>query len=260
MEVVSIGPASRSRSEEGRQPRPNSFELDESDLTEAIARATDALGDPTRRRIYLFVRENGGASAPLVANEFGLHPNVARHHLDKLCAAGYLVVSARNPGPHSVGRPSKRYLVAPGMAPEAPRIATRLQDLLLTLLDVASEHLGPEKASELAEAAGQRYGEALAAQLAPEGGCRSMHSALGLVADALSAHGFDATRQDQGGSHGLVAQHCPFGAEGGAHPIACALDKGMVRGMLEGLCGEENCTNITMSSRAMGDEACITSL
>ncbi|HET7924316.1 MAG TPA: hypothetical protein VFL30_05420 [Rhodanobacteraceae bacterium] len=42
-----------------------------------------------------------------VAERFELHPNVARHHLEKLAAGGYLDVElARH---ESAGRPSKRY-------------------------------------------------------------------------------------------------------------------------------------------------------
>ena len=53
---------------------------------------TDAFGDRTRRRIYLYVRDHvcdDGVTASMVATEVGVHPNVARHHLDKLAAGGY---------------------------------------------------------------------------------------------------------------------------------------------------------------------------
>ena len=56
-------------------------------FTAAVSAITDAFGDPTRRRIYLFVRDHGdgtdsGVTATEVATEVGVHPNVARHHLD----------------------------------------------------------------------------------------------------------------------------------------------------------------------------------
>ena len=59
----------------------------------AVAAVTSAFGDPTRREIYLHVRSNPGATASEVATAFSLHPNVARHHLDRLSAGGYLEVS-----------------------------------------------------------------------------------------------------------------------------------------------------------------------
>ena len=63
---------------------------------------TAAFGDPTRREIYLFVRSNPGATASEVATRFSLHPNVARHHLDRLATGGYVEVTmerARAPAP-----------------------------------------------------------------------------------------------------------------------------------------------------------------
>ena len=62
-------------------------------FTATVSAITHAFGDPTRRGIYLFVRdatadEGRGVTAAQVAEQFGLHPNVARHHLDKLAAGG----------------------------------------------------------------------------------------------------------------------------------------------------------------------------
>ena len=75
-----------------------------------VAAITSAFGDGTRRQIYLFARERHGVTATEVAEQFALHPNVARHHLDKLAAGGYLDVYVDH-GSAGVGRPSKRYLL-----------------------------------------------------------------------------------------------------------------------------------------------------
>jgi predicted ArsR family transcriptional regulator len=48
----------------------------------------------------------------MVASEVGVHANVARHHLDKLAAGGYLEVVVRGKvAGAGAGRPSKRYVV-----------------------------------------------------------------------------------------------------------------------------------------------------
>src|SRR3954454_16038957 len=83
----------------------------------AVSAITDAFGDPTRRSIYLYVRDRAptegparGVTASSVASEVGVHPNVARHHLDKLAAGGYIKVVARASaaiGARRAGRPSK---------------------------------------------------------------------------------------------------------------------------------------------------------
>src|SRR5215216_3754386 len=75
-------------------------------FTAAVSAITDAFGDPTRRRIYLFTRDHAGpegVTASAVATEVGVHPNVARHHLDKLAAGGYVEVVARPTSDESTG-------------------------------------------------------------------------------------------------------------------------------------------------------------
>jgi predicted ArsR family transcriptional regulator len=55
----------------------------------------------------------------------------------------------------------------------------------------------------------------------------------------------------------LVAEHCPFGDAARQYPhVLCAVDTGMVKGMLEGLYGETSPT-IT-ESRPGGDHHCVT--
>ncbi|MGH3282109.1 MAG: helix-turn-helix domain-containing protein, partial [Trebonia sp.] len=68
--------------------------LTDAEFSSAVAAVTSAFGDPTRRQIYLYVRdhEEDGVTASEVAGKFALHSNVARHHLDKLTAGGYLDV------------------------------------------------------------------------------------------------------------------------------------------------------------------------
>jgi predicted ArsR family transcriptional regulator len=72
-----------------------------------VSAITNAFGDPTRRGIYLFAREHAeGVTASQVAEQFGLHPNVARHHLDRLAAGGYLEVAVERAEGAGAGRPS----------------------------------------------------------------------------------------------------------------------------------------------------------
>ena len=68
-------------------------------------------------------------TAAEVASAVDLHNNVARHHLDKLAAAGHVVVDIRRAA--GAGRPSKRYRAARSeIALEFP---VRHDDLLGTL-------------------------------------------------------------------------------------------------------------------------------
>jgi predicted ArsR family transcriptional regulator len=232
---------------------PAPEELTPSEFAAAVAAVTTAFGDPTRRDIYLFVRSAAdGVRANEVAERFALHPNVARHHLEKLAAGGYVTVDlARN---ESAGRPSKRYVAAADTALAFP---PRRDDLLSLLLARALGRLPRDEARALAEEVGYEYGRTLALRMDPAERNRSLKAAVGSVADALTAHGFAAHSEARGTTLTLVQEHCPFGAAAQEFPhVLCAVDTGMIRGMLEGLHGETSPT-IT-ASMASGDAHCVT--
>ncbi len=251
--------------------------LTPTEFSSAVTAITSAFGDPTRREIYLFVHERSerpddqgapsvGVTAAEVADRFALHPNVARHHLDKLAGGGYVEVATGRTGA-GAGRPSKRYRVT---SPEMTlNLALRHDDLLVTLLGKALSLLPPKDAEEMAEEVGVKYGQAMAAAMgpsttglseAPAAGAvqRSFRTALHAVADALTAHGFAAHAERHGNGLRIVSDHCPFGGAAIEHPVICAVDRGLVRGMLGALYGEADAS--TSSSRPMGDDRCITDL
>ena len=87
--------------------------LSPADFSATVSAIATAFGDPTRRDIYLWARDvDDGVTAAETAERFELHPNVARHHLEKLVAGGYLEVSTERAAPAGAGRPSKRYRMA----------------------------------------------------------------------------------------------------------------------------------------------------
>jgi predicted ArsR family transcriptional regulator len=112
-----------------------------------VAAVTAAFGDPTRREIYLHVRSKPATTASEVAAAFSLHPNVARHHLDRLAAGGYLEVTLERSPTAGAGRPSKRYTAADDATsdPTVEMLAPR-DDLLVSLLGEALTMLGAEEA------------------------------------------------------------------------------------------------------------------
>jgi len=231
--------------------------LSPTDFASAVTAITSAFGDPTRRDIYLFARsEDVGVTAAEVAEQFTLHPNVARHHLDKLAAGGYLEVSVDRGGT-GAGRPSKRY--RPGADQVELAVPVRHDDLLVALLGRALALLPDDQASAMAEEVGAEYGRTMAAAMGTSDVQRSFRTALHSVADALTAHGFAAHAEPDGaGQLRIVSEHCPFGDAAIEHPVICAVDRGMVRGMLESLYGDA--TAATESSLAMGDDVCITAI
>ncbi len=219
----------------------------------AVAAVTTAFGDPTRREIYVFVREQDGVRASDVATKFQLHANVARHHLEKLTAGGYLSIElARH---ETAGRPSKIYRAT--LSDTHLSFPPRRDDLLGMLLARALGHIPQEQARALAEDVGYEYGKSIAKRIDPNEGQRSFKAAVASVADALTAHGFAAHTESDSKGLQLVHEHCPFGDAAKKYPhVLCAVDTGMVRGMLEGLYGKTKPT-IT-ESRPSGDTHCVT--
>ena len=232
--------------------------VDDASFSAAVAAVTSAFGDPTRRQIYLHVREHDdGVTAAEVAERFALHSNVARHHLDKLTAGGYLEVFLQRTSGGGAGRPSKRYRsTAPEAALPFPPVPRKGDDLLIILLGEALSRLPQADAEAMAERVGQDYGHRLAEQMSPGEGHRSFRAALHAIADALTAHGFEAHAEARGGSLALIKDSCPFFDTAKQHPVICAVDRGMVRGMLAGLYGGDRVV-ATESSRALGDDACV---
>ncbi len=224
-------------------------------FSSAVAAVTAAFGDPTRRRIYLLAHERAdGVTAAEVASECDLHPNVARHHLDKLAAGGYLQVQVGRLAKPGAGRPSKRYQVTEkALALEFP---VRRDDLLIALLGRALALVPIEAAEAMAEAVGEDYGRSLAASMAPGEGHRSLQAALHAVADALTAHGFASHTESRGDGLAIISEQCPFGGAAVQHPVICAVDRGIVKGMLETLYGDT--VPETSASRPRGDDICVT--
>ena len=237
-------------------------------FTAGVTAATSAFGDATRRDIYLFAHAaTDGVTTAEVAQRFGLHPNVARHHLDKLAAGGYLQVqvgrpaatstvpgAARQPGKAGAGRPSKRYQVTDkALALEFP---VRRDDLLIALLGRMLALVPIEQAEAMAESVGEEYGRSLAQSMAPGEGHRSLQAALHAVADALTAHGFASHTESRDNGLAIISEQCPFGGAAVQHPVICAVDRGIVKGMLDTLYGDT--VPETSASRPRGDDICIT--
>jgi predicted ArsR family transcriptional regulator len=239
----------------GRPEEHTAATLDGEEFSAVVTALTAAFGDATRREIYLAARESPlGVTAAEVASRFALHPNVARHHLDKLAAGGHLEVSIEGSG--GAGRPSKRYrTVSRDLALELPG---RRDNLLVMLLGRALGHLSAEVAEHMAEEVGEEYGRALASHMSPADGQRSLRAAVAAIADALTSHGFAAHPEVVGASLAVVAEHCPFGEAAIQHPVICAVDRGLVRGMLTSLCTQP--VHMSLSSRARGDDACAVSV
>jgi predicted ArsR family transcriptional regulator len=219
-------------------------------FTAQVAGLSASFGDPTRRSLFLYLREHPGVTANELADHCGVHANVIRHHLERLMAAGY--VRSDEVRRNGVGRPAKVYEVAADdLALDG---SPRRDALLVALLERALEILGPDAAEEMAHDVGQSYGRSLAESFTPTESTRSARAAMTAVADVLTAHGFAARAEELNGCATVVSDSCPFGDAAAHHPVLCAVDRGLIEGVLEGL--GASTTTVTLTSKARGDAAC----
>jgi predicted ArsR family transcriptional regulator len=209
--------------------------MDTKTLESRISDLTASLGDPTRRAIYIAVRESAESLTTAdVAKLFTLHPNVARHHLERLADDGYLKVSHRRAagkGGPGAGRPAKCYeATAKEVSVHfAPRRFEMLVEMLMRVLD----EVAPDNVGAVAEAVGRSYGEELASEIGvpDEPG---YDGAVRAVASAMTGLGFSVDPDVSG--QRLLTSHCPFGEAATSHPeVICSLDRGIVAGMFGGL-------------------------
>ncbi len=187
-----------------------------------------ALSVPTRAGIYRRLRTTAEpATAREVAEMFGLHPNVARTHLDTLAKAG-LVVTGRRKHPGG-GRPAKVYVAreqaqsAAGEVPAGGQLAVAVAVQVLAGLDGAAD---------LVEAGGAEQGRKLVAAAGGRADVRDVEAAAVVAVEALRAAFPEArlvgSTDDVVHVEGLEVGLRAIGEVDG--PLGDAIARGLVRG------------------------------
>ena len=189
------------------------------------------LADDTRYSIYRAIAEHPGADVTVVdvAEQFGLHPNVARMHLSKLEQAGFLVTDFRRTS--GGGRPAKLYrlsemVITFGFPPRRYELLSRL-----ALSALAAGGSRDDALSVCREAGAAEGRRALAGEpRAPQGGA----AAAELVSRITEEQGLlpDVVWQD----HALrvTLHNCTFRELSAADPdLVCAMHRSFLEGVLE---------------------------
>ncbi len=229
--------------------------MDGQTLDLQIADLAASLGDATRRGIYITAREAPEAvTANQIAGLFDIHPNVARHHLDRLVNDGYLSVTKRRPegrtGP-GAGRPANHYSATSKEV--SVQFPARRYDLLSELLVRVIEEISPDDAGAVAEAVGREYGRELAGEIGLPSDA-GFEVAAQAVARAMMGVGFGTEAHID--ERLLVTSFCPFGTTAANHPeIVCKLDQGIVRGLMESANAP---ADAVVMPHATLDEDCVT--
>ena len=201
----------------------------------------EAVGDPGLRSALLFVR---GQDHPITADELaaheGVHRNVARSRLERLCAAG-LVAFNFGHSRSGAGRPAKTYRAAPHLDPiEFP---ARHYETLIGLLG---------KSLSAGEQDSSGVGAAFGRELAREAGLRPARSAKTGIRNACSAVrslGYQATMERSDARETvIVTPTCPLRSLVAARPELAAIDRGMWAGLAAAAVAGSDAATISCST------------
>jgi len=170
-------------------------------VEQALEQAVEqALAVPTRAGIYRRLRSEGRpVSAREAAEMLGVHPNVARNHLDVLAEVGLVVTGTRkHPGG---GRPARVYVareqVAAARGAQVPAGSQLAVHTVVQLIAGLSEHRA--KLTLLAEEQGRRLVSAAAGRAVS----RDLPAAAVVAVTALSA-AFPEVRLSEAGDDQVV--------------------------------------------------------
>jgi len=213
------------------------------DSFEHAVEALGTLADDHRRRMYLFIREQGRpVGRDEAAQSVGISRKLAAFHLDKLVERGLLQANymhlseKRGPG---AGRPSKVY--EPTEDEVSVSIPSRSYDFVAKILVKAMQHSGPWNATvpEAAREEGFQLGRKVRRdkRLRSPGTTRTLE----LSQEVLFERGYEPYRDRQ---DDVRLRNCPF------HELAqqsveivCGLNQAFIDGFLKGL-GNESVTAV----------------
>ncbi len=202
--------------------------------TAAVDRSMTALGaldEPTRRRLYRFVR---AAGHPVTRDEAAAHTGISRKlaafHLDRLVDAGLLMPGPR-PRPHQRRRGRARKTYEPSALEVDVSIPPRHYDLAGELLATAiqscrADERPADAALRIAFERGHRIGEAARPKAPTKRTVATRELAM------LADQGYEPVREEGR----VVLRSCPFDAVARTAPeLLCGMNRALLEGALRGI-------------------------
>ncbi|MGQ0680503.1 MAG: helix-turn-helix transcriptional regulator [Actinomycetota bacterium] len=242
-------------------------------------KAAKALALPTRSAILGHLLRAGSLTAKEVADEFSLHANVARAHLDLLVEAGFLATGIRRKGK---GRPSKVYFtwegemgsledweisprypegasqgILPGIIPavvDPPAVAPNPYRLIAQIFVRLVERIDPDDVYVMAEQVARDEGRKL--MLGYRGGGLDFAAAIGALVGELRRFAplTDVVRLEHDYAE-IETPDCPFRDIALEHSdLVAVIDPALKEGAMAAM-GHPSDVE-TEASVARGDRAC----
>jgi predicted ArsR family transcriptional regulator len=177
----------------------------------------------TRGRIVALLRRSGGTVEEL-ARELGLTDNGVRAHLATLERDGIVRQRGSVRRGSGGGKPAFVY----ELTPEAEELFPKAYEpVLLRLLNVMDERLGPEDSEVLLRAVGRSLAEGKAV---PSGDTRAR---LEAAADVLNELGGLAELEERDGGWAIQGHSCPLSAVTPDHPEVCRMVETLISDLAE---------------------------
>jgi predicted ArsR family transcriptional regulator len=202
--------------------------LDAADLT-----AVALLAEPTRQRLYLYLRERQEpVGREEAARHTGVKPRLVAFHLDRMADAGLLEVEYRRlsgrVGP-GAGRPAKVYSVSSrSFSVEIPQTRYALAaSMMATALSAGAPGAdGAESLQDVATAVGESLGDEVRQQARTKGARREA------VQRKLKQLGYEPQVQESGE---WTMRNCIFAELSMSHrELVCPMNAAFVTGLLGG--------------------------
>ncbi len=197
---------------------------------------TAALADPTRYGIYRAIVDAAGVALTVseVAEQFSLHPNVARMHLQKLVDVGLVHADTRKS--QGGGRPARIYSLSDRVASLQfpPRDYQLLASLALQIVDTIAE-----AEPEVLERVGVEMGREEGRRALRRDGLDPRHHTFAEMLDSFrsataSLGLFPRIDRDPDGTVRFEIRNCVFRELSARYPgLVCKLHTAVVRGLLE---------------------------
>jgi predicted ArsR family transcriptional regulator len=194
--------------------------------------AVALLAEPTRQRLYLYVRERGEpVGREEAARHAGIKPRLAAFHLDRMAEAGLLDVGYRRlsgrVGP-GAGRPAKVYSVSSrSFSVEVPQTRYGLAASMMATALSADGHGGDGKSlQQVATTVGESLGGEIRQQ------ARTKGARLEAVQSKLSQLGYEPRVQESGE---WTMRNCIFAELSSSHrELVCPMNAAFVAGLVDG--------------------------
>ncbi|MEH7107288.1 MULTISPECIES: helix-turn-helix transcriptional regulator [Bacillaceae] len=203
---------------------------------EQTLKITNVLSDPTRYYIYQYItKRHKEVTVQEVADNFNIHPNVARLHLSKLEDVNMLVSETKKTG--KGGRPSRLYR----LSDDVIQLHFPFRDyMLLSKVAIQTMISLGDVGRDALFLTGKRFGAEIVEQEMARrslGDVLNFDEKLSILKNAATLAGFYPEFEANGDHTKIYFQifNCPFKEVAEEHETVCSMHREFLKGMFETL-------------------------